>query len=531
MILRMNYGLLQQLKQWRDEQARIEGVESYRVLNNAALEALITRMPTSLAELLEVKGIKEAKSRRYGKTLLQMIQVQQSVGGAESGAVAETDLQSMGAGGRVAEFTESAMSEPVTDQPLTVSQFLDSLNIELSGMAARLRGEVSECNIWNNAFVFFSLKDNLDGSVLKCGMPYARYQVCGIDVAVGDEVIVEGFPKMYKPRGELSLQVGTIEYAGEGELKRAYDALYRKLELAGAFAAQQKRPIPEFVERIALITSRDGAAIGDFTMNLVRAGLSVDFYPTLVEGKRAVFEILKAIQYFNQRPEHYDALVIIRGGGSLESLQAFNTEALVEAVRKSKIPVLAGIGHERDVSLTALAADRMVSTPTAAARALSLSWDEARVRVGQYALTLERSVQQFQMMLATTIRHAEEVIRSALESLSHRILVSDGAFRNAVHRFPEQCRMIRMKLANDSATWQVHLRGSLKQCGERLATMEERLRQFDPVRVLRLGYAIVRKAGRLVRGATDGIAVGDRIDIQLGQGRLESEVIEITEHV
>jgi exodeoxyribonuclease VII large subunit len=325
--------------------------------------------------------------------------------------------------------------------------------------------------------------------------------------------------------------VGTIEYAGEGELKRAYDALYRKLELAGAFATQQKRPMPEFVERIALITSREGAAIGDFNMNLVRAGLSVDFYPTLVEGKRAVFEVLEAIRYFNQRSERYDVLVIIRGGGSLESLQAFNTEALVEAVRKSKIPVLAGIGHERDVSLVALAADRMVSTPTAAARALSLSWDEARVRVGQYTLILERSVQQFQLMLATTIRHAEEVVRSALESLSHRVLMSDGAFRNAVHRFPEQCRMIRMKLANDSATWQVHLRGSLKQCRERLVTLEDRLRQFDPVCVLRLGYAIARKAGRLVRGATDGIAVGDRIDIQLGQGRLESEVIEITEHV
>jgi ribonuclease D len=125
MSLFMNYELLQQLKQWRDEQARIEGVETYRVMNNATLEALITRMPTSLAELLEVKGIKEAKSRRYGKVLLQMVQAQQSVGEAESGAVAASDVQGMGAGGQVA--------EPVVDRPLTVSQFLDSLNIELSG--------------------------------------------------------------------------------------------------------------------------------------------------------------------------------------------------------------------------------------------------------------------------------------------------------------------------------------------------------------------------------------------------------------
>lgn len=523
----MNYELLQQLKQWRDEQARIEGVETYRVMNNATLEALIARMPTNPAELLEVKGIKEAKSRRYGKALLGMIAT--FGGGTDEGDEANVSF------GKEARTLNQESGEKKSEErsgpeePLTVSQFLDSLNVELSGMAARLCGEVSSVDV-RERVVYFTLKDSADESLLNCLIFRYQYEVSGVKLAIGDEVIVEGAPDIYKPSGRLSLKVGVIEYAGEGALKKAYDALYQKLETAGAFAAERKRPIPEFSQTVALITSREGAAIGDFTMNLVRAGMKVDFYPTLVEGKKAVFEIIEAIRFFNRTPERYDVLVIIRGGGSLESLQAFNTEALVEAVLASRIPILAGIGHERDVSLAALAADAMVSTPTATARALSGSWDEARVKVGQYTLSLERSVQQFQTEIEKRIRNAEDAIRLALESVSHRMTVTHTAFREVVAVFPEQCRRLSLKLTNEAALWQMRIQGALKQSSERLTTIEDRLRQFDPIHALRFGYAIVRKAGRIVRG-TDGIVIGDRIDIQLGRGSIESEITGITEHI
>lgn len=508
----MNYELLNALRAWRDEQARVEGVESYRVLNNAALEELVRKLPRDKDTLCEVKGIKDAKYRKYGKTLLAMI----------------ADLASGEAVPTVSEATSTAVPEISTEpaSPLSVSQFLDSLNLELSGMAARLRGEVSEFNIWNNAFVFFSLKDSEDNSVLKCGMPYSRYQVCGVDVKIGDEVIVEGFPKMYKPRGELSLQVGTIEYAGEGELKKAYDALYKKLELVGAFSPERKRPIPDFTETIALITSEQGAAIGDFTMNLARAGIRVDFYPTLVEGKKAVFEIIEAIRYFNRTPERYDTLVIIRGGGSLESLQAFNTEALVNEIVSSRIPVLAGIGHERDVSLAALAADHMVSTPTATARYLSTSWDEARSSIGKHTATLSRVMQEFRMLVREHVREGEETLRRALGEILERVGLAQSAFREAVALFPEYCRRVASRFETDRALWQARTTAAVTNVRDRLRDIETRLRQYDPLRALQLGYSLVRKGGRIVRG-TGGVAVGDRIDIQLGQGSIESEVTGI----
>lgn len=523
----MNYELLTALRNWRDEQARTEGVEGYRVLNNAALEELARTLPTTKEGLCEVKGIKDAKYRKYGKTLLGMIA---SFTGTANGATEGEQA--------IAAFEQGLLSsrEGVTGgeniptgpaEPLSVSQFLDSLNMELSGMAARIKGEVSSVDV-RERVVYFSLKDSQDESLISCLIFRYQYDVSGVKLAIGDEIIVEGAPDIYKPSGRLSLKVGIIEYAGEGELKKAYDALYKKLELSGAFSPERKRPIPEFAERIALITSREGAAIGDFTMNLARAGMHVDFYPTLVEGKKAVFEIIEAIRFFNQTPEKYDALVIIRGGGSLESLQAFNTEALALEVLASKIPVLAGIGHERDVSLAALAADHMVSTPTATARYLSASWDEARASLGREVVLLDRAASLVLTSVSDRLSRAEEAVRDALGSISDRVSEAQGSFREVVARFPGLCQALIVRIGQGPMYWQARLESALKQERELIRSSEERLRQYDPKRALELGYALVRSRDRLIRNVAD-LRVGDHIDIQLGSGRVESEVRRITE--
>lgn len=525
----MNYELLNSLRQWRDEQARTEGVEGYRVLNNAALEELVRTLPADKEALCSVKGIKEAKYRKYGKVLLGMIASftgksngatvgEQAIAAFEKSLLVPQGTEALGGG-------ESVSTDPT--EPLSVSQFLDSLNMELSGMAARIKGEVSSVDV-RDRVVYFSLKDGVDESLVSCLIFRYQYDVSGVKLAIGDEVIVEGAPDIYKPSGRLSLKVGVIEYAGEGELKKAYDALYKKLERSGAFSPERKRLIPEFSDRIALITSREGAAIGDFTMNLARTGMKVDFYPTLVEGKKAVFEIIEAIRFFNRTPERYDTLVIIRGGGSLESLQAFNTEALAQAVLDSKIPVLAGIGHERDVSLAALAADHMVSTPTATARYLSASWDEARASLGRQTLALDRAVSGFQGEIEAKIQDAEEVLRLMLSTLTQKVTLTQMAFREAIALLPGQCHSLRDGLVHSAVFWKTHIEAMLSRGRDGLRSAEERLRQYDPTRALTLGYAIVRKEGRILRGSMD-VAIGDRIDIQLGHGRVESEVIGIQE--
>ena len=526
----MNYELLNALRSWRDEQARVEGIEGYRVLNNSALEELARTLPRDKDALCQIKGIKDAKCRRYGKALLGMIGLF-SDGKVESEGEKAIHVfeQSLAASNQKKETetngTETVPSVPV--EPLSVSQFLDSLNLELSGMAARIKGEVSSVDV-RERVVYFSLKDSEDESLVSCLIFRYQYEVSGVKLAIGDEVIVEGAPDIYKPSGRLSLKVGIIEYAGEGELKKAYEMLFKKLELSGAFSPERKRAIPEFADSIALITSKEGAAIGDFTMNLARAGVHVDFYPTLVEGKKAVFEIIEAIRFFNQTPEKYDTLVVIRGGGSLESLQAFNTEALVNEIVASKIPVLAGIGHERDVSLVALAADHMVSTPTATARYLSISWDEARSNLARQSLALDGSVREFQQAIQMRITRGEEAIRLALESISSRIGVARGNFREAMALFPSYCRTIENRIENARALWKSSLDAGLVLARENLRDSEERIRQYDPMRALRLGYSLVRKEGKIIR-ESGRLAVGDQIDIQLSRGRVESKITGLTE--
>ena len=346
-------------------------------------------------------------------------------------------------------------------------------------------------------------------------------------LAIGDEVIVEGVPEIYKPSGRLSLKVGVIELFGEGALKKAYEELRKKLETEGLFAPERKKVLPKFPERIALITSEQGAAIGDFTMNLGQQGLKVDFYPVSVEGKKAVFEIIEALKYFNQRANDYDVLVLIRGGGSLESLQAFNNEALTREVAACEIPTLLGVGHEKDITLAALVADVMVSTPTAAARTLREPWEAAR-----------GLVEHFRYQLPTLFRERLSDTRHDLEWKSETLLSKLGIFierarsleQDITERLTLLRSLVREQLSNldrNRSDLVQGFTGLLARVSERFSHTEERLHQYDPRAVLRLGYSLVRSGGKVMRSITQ-TAVGDILDIQLSDGRLETKVEKIS---
>lgn len=519
-------SLSSELREWRNYQARVEGVEVFRVLPNATLEALVGTLPRNKEEMLTIKGIKEAKYRKYGKALLEII------GDSKKEAVSEaygkqksvtSNLKSVieekDAPGSIASY-----GLPVTDS-LSVSQFLDGLNVELSGMAARVQGEVSSVD-FRERVVYFTIKDSKDESTLNCLIFRYQYEVSGVQIAAGDEIIVEGVPEIYKPSGRLSMKVGIIELFGEGALKKAYEALKVKLEQEGLFALERKRSLPEFPETIALITSEQGAAIGDFTMNLGAQGFKVHFYPTSVEGKKAVFEIIKAVKYFNQHFEKYDVLVIMRGGGSLESLQAFNNEALVREIASSKIPTLLGVGHEKDVTLAAMVADRMVSTPTATAKELRLHFDEAR-----------QLVRHFEVHLPTLFHQKLSDVRGVLASDSEALL-------GHLHNFRELVATLRQHLVEKLFLIQAAIEQKieffrqgkkslengfgaiLERTVQQIKHSSERLQQYDPTRVLKLGYSLVRKGTVVVKNISD-MKIGDILSIQLSRGKLRTKVEEI----
>lgn len=514
-------SLLNDLRRWRREQARIEGIEEYRVFPNAVLDALCGTLPKNKEEVLAIKGIKEAKYRKYGKVILEIINA--SVGSPQR--VISQDLSALQKEIRekdVASVSEGEESIAPLDATLTVSEFLDGLNVELSGMAARVQGEVSSVDE-RERVVYFTIKDSQDESTLNCLIFKYQYQVSGVKLAVGDEIIVEGAPDIYKPSGRLSLKVGVIELFGEGALKKAYEALKLKFEQEGFFAPERKRILPQFPERIALITSEQGAAIGDFTMNLGPQGFKVDFYPTSVEGKKAVFEIMEAIRFFNRTPAKYDLLVIIRGGGSLESLQAFNNEALVREVALSKIPTLLGIGHEKDVTLAAMVADRMVSTPTATARTLREPWEEARAKMLHQERFLVSAYEQVLIGTKHQLDEFSQTLLGALDQFSERFQVLRERFLQCVPQVEFGLREWLQLLPRLIEKLGKQYQEVLEKTRERLKEREETLKRYDPKRVLALGYSLVQKEGRLLR-STVGVKKGDKVTLRLAQGRLDSEV-------
>jgi exodeoxyribonuclease VII large subunit len=337
--------------------------------------------------------------------------------------------------------------------------------------------------------VYFSIKDKENPGSLDAIMWARNYQLCGIALEVGMEVILNGHPNVYPNNGRLSFVADTVELVGEGALKKAYDELRKKLEAEGVFAAVRKRPLPEYPQRIGVITSMKGAVIHDFENNLGKFGFKVNVIDARVEGAQAVPSLLAAIHAMREivedegsRGAGIEVLIIIRGGGSLESLQAFNNEALVREVVNFPVPVIAGIGHDQDVPLMALAADYMTSTPTAAAHVLGRSWEEAYAKVRE--------------------------------------------FSGLLNRFPLELQRVDNALTN---TWDglVNLfERSLERARQTVALGTQAIKHNDPARQLGLGYSIARRNGKVIR-STAGLFPGEELALTVSDGEIGSIIKNI----
>lgn len=268
------------------------------------------------------------------------------------------------------------------EKVFSVSEFITLLNIGLRKSKARIVGEVGKIEVWPTGHISFPLRDEKDQSIINCIIWKSRYRMFNIELKDGLKVIVSGYPEIYNLSGRLSVITETIEYAGEGALKQEYERLKKKLAEEGIFEKSKKRPIPEYLQKIGLITSLKGAVIADFSNNLKKHGFKVTIIDSRVEGQAAVPELLASIKTL--RKKNIEALVIIRGGGSMESMLVFNNELLVREVATFPVPVIVGIGHHKDEPLVALAADVSESTPTAVANRLNESWDHAALFLERY---------------------------------------------------------------------------------------------------------------------------------------------------
>lgn len=322
-----------------------------------------------------------------------------------------------------------SISEFIMEGALTVSEFVEIINEALAAAAGlTVEGEVDEYKVIQGKWVTFRLKD--ETSSVGCFMP-----VWDLHTAIEDGMLVRvtGIPKL-REKGFFSFVLSTVQPAGEGSLKRAFELLRKKLEDEGLFSVERKRPLPRFPQHIALVTSRDAAAYSDFIKVLQGriGGLTVSFIHTQVQGEDAPNQLIRALEQANTDLADVDAIVMIRGGGSLEDLQAFNDEVVVRAVAASRTPTIIGIGHERDITLAELAADLRASTPSNAAELLVRSREELFLQLSgwqkflssrtqeilqQQRHTIEHSVSVLKNQMRATIAHVDQLVR-ILKSLS-----------------------------------------------------------------------------------------------------------------
>ena len=378
---------------------------------------------------------------------------------------------------------------------ISVSLYLDKLNSALKQERARIVGEVSGVQMYEGrSYLYFNIKDTKDQSTLKCFMWKRDYSLSGVPLKDGLEVIVTAYPSVYKPNGGLTMQIEAVELVGEGALKMAYDQLKLKLDKEGLFAASKKREIPMYPHKIGVITSKSGAVINDFLTNIGKFGYEILFVDSKVEGVDAIKDLLGAIETLKNAD--IDVLVMMRGGGSLESFQAFNNEVLVRAVADFPVPVLTGIGHDKDEPLVSLVSDMNVSTPTAVANLLNSTWNEALslVQLGE-----ERIFSKFQAVLREN--------QSAVEnSIVH--------MENSIKRVSDRVSNIGIEIVRGFSKM-------LESSTEFLVQTKKMLDISNPERQLAYGYSIVKVGGKIVKSIKD-VKSGEELDVSVKDGIIKT---------
>ncbi len=300
-------------------------------------------------------------------------------------------------------------------QVYTVSDFQAVCNqiLETAFTGVIVEGEIASYKVNQGKYVFFDLKD--EQSSVGCFMTVYQQR---FPLEDGMKVRVRALPKLTN-WGKFSLTVQAIQPVGEGSLKKSFEMLKKKLASEGLFDSAKKRPLPDKIEKIGVISSTQAAGYADFCkiLNERWGGLTVLTAHTQVQGMTAADQVIRALKYMNERSE-VDVIAVIRGGGSADDLAVFNDEALVRAIAASKIPVITGIGHEVDESLCDLAADVVASTPSNAAQMLTR--DRREVKAG-----LRSDINRINNLLKDKIAEITEVnckeIARVADEICHKI--------------------------------------------------------------------------------------------------------------
>lgn len=421
----------------------------------------------------------------------------------------------------------------MSDAPraLSVTEAMTLAKRTLEAIPLRVIGEVSEFTD-RSAYkaVYFTLADG--SSVMSCLMWRDAFAASGVPLREGMLVEVTGALTIYAPKGRMQFQVRSLQAAGEGALRMQVAALALRLEAEGLMRPERRRPLPEYPDRIALVTSPRGKAVHDVIRTLRRrypvAGLLIA--GVAVEGAGAAAAIVEGLHAAGASGA--DVVILARGGGSYEDLMPFNEESVVRAIAACPVPVVTGIGHEPDTSLADMVADLRASTPTAAAEAVAPSCEEVTARLASS-----------QRLLARALAHGVRVAEGRVAVLRSHAVFRDGRSLTAV--FAQRLDSAAADLPRALPGRIAADHGRTLAAGERLAVassrvlersdaafrhLAARLEDLSPLGILSRGYAVCyAEDGRTVVRSASEIVVGDTVRVRLHRGTAGCVVQSVSE--
>ena len=392
---------------------------------------------------------------------------------------------------------------------ISISQLTRNIKASLNNRfpSVWVEGEISGLTRPSSGHVYLTLKDShaqINGIIWA-----SDAETLDFELEQGMQVVCRGGVDVYPQRGTYQIIIRRITPKGVGSLQLAFKQLHAKLTAEGLFDPAHKRDLPRLPKHIAVVTSPTGAAVRDFLQVLLRRwpGVRVTIVPCKVQGSGAGDEIAAATRRCLRFASPPDVIVLTRGGGSIEDLWAFNEEVVVRAIHASSIPIISGVGHEIDVTLTDLAADSRALTPSEAAERVVPDIADVRRYMGQCQQRMVNATQAKFRSATSELNFlaSRPVIQRPLESLRQAAMELDFLEKSI-------CRTAEQQIARQRAE---------------LASLAERLNSISPLEVLARGYSLTSdSAGNLVR-ACESIDLGDTIQTQIADGVITSQVTTI----
>jgi exodeoxyribonuclease VII large subunit len=364
-----------------------------------------------------------------------------------------------------------------------------------------VRGELAQVTQAASGHLYFSLRDR-EASV-KAVMFKGRASGLPWRPREGDEVEATAVVSLYEPRGDFQLRVESMRRSGAGALYEAFLARKEKLTKVGLLDESRKRPLPTAIGTVALVTSLGAAALRDVVVTLTRLAprIRIRLYPSLVQGSESPAMLCEQVRRAGT-DSMADVVLLVRGGGSLEDLWAFNDEALAYAIADCPLPVVAGVGHETDVTIADLVADLRAATPTAAAQAIA----EPDRRLAQRLVNgWSKATQQMERQWA--------VSQQRLDLIGKQLRSPRERSRERAHRLA----LLQQRL-------QSVIRSRLAQANAAVSSHSGRLGALDPTAILQRGYAIVTDMNTRIVSNADQVKPDDRLRVQLAKGLLDVRV-------